>query len=489
MSIFKKQSGVWKESNNIGIKQTGVWKDVTQMFVKNGGVWKSLLSNSKYICWLQETDTNKTLKPMAITKDNSGNTYILYERNYTATIIKFSKTYDILVAKNIPVSPISINSATYMPAIDAVAFTADKYVIFVHASNLLAYNSSDTVIQFPDRVSGICDDPRYNNRVFVANYYIQGSYYDGNATANIYSIDLVNFSNGYYGAYYFNVGTTYSVYPATTVFSNLVFDSSASKLYLGGSAVKNDYVGSTGSYHSVYNVSGYNITAVSSIHTFFYYQSFYPLTHWISQDSFSGTTNRLVSGNYTYNNSGNIYRYGLTKIDSAGTPIISKYVSNFTTSAYKTYCGIDSKNNAILIIYGTGGVYFVKFDSNLNYLGCVRMIITNNTGASSYPFTFYACIFKNDIITLSGYRASSSLYYRSMAVEIPTDLDVPLNTVMNINGTYYLKFTTSSVSIADLGLSNQWNKGGNSGAFTGATNTLKTFTNFSSYGKIVHTYE
>lgn len=43
MAIYSKQSGVWKQAQQVYVKSGGVWKNCNDVFVKSGGVWKSLL--------------------------------------------------------------------------------------------------------------------------------------------------------------------------------------------------------------------------------------------------------------------------------------------------------------------------------------------------------------------------------------------------------------------------------------------------------------
>jgi len=483
MAVYKNQSGAWKESSNISVKQTGVWKDVTQMFVRNVGIWKPLLSNDKHLGSFYHTNTGLSLRPIAITKDNSGNNYVLYSSS-GAIIVKFSKDWDVLIAKQIAVSAsVYASTGTYMPAIDAVAFVYDKYVIFVHASTLLSYNTANTVVQFPDIVVAMCDDPRYNNRVFVANSFMAGSYYSGYAQAKVYSADLVNFASGYYGNFSFYVGTTYAVDPYTWIQSNLVFDSTASKLYCGGSARNNDYVSSNISFSACYNVSGYDIISANYFRTFYYYQSFDQCVYYISDNAFSGTTDRVVSGNFSYYEGGYVSRYGIYKINSTGVPSVLKVITGFSDHGERTRCVIDSNNNAILIIWDPSfnDVYFIKFDSNLNYISSIKM-------RSNYGISFYGFSFNNDIMTFAGYRASSSLYYRSFFIEVPTDFSVPIGTVLNYNDTYNVTFSTYTPTITSFSLSYKTVHGSHA-SLSGLSNVTGTISTFTQYTKTVNTYE
>lgn len=47
MSIYKRDSGIWKEANSQHAKQSGIWKEVQDGYVRDSGVWK-LFHSSKY---------------------------------------------------------------------------------------------------------------------------------------------------------------------------------------------------------------------------------------------------------------------------------------------------------------------------------------------------------------------------------------------------------------------------------------------------------
>ena len=501
MAVFKKQSGAWKECDSFHVKDGGVWKNASQMFVKDGGVWKSLcIKTYNVMTYTASTDTDDRFYPVSMSKDPSGNLYILYyfyddsaSSHYWAVIAKFSPSFSLIFAKKreLHLETSGVHSC-YLSDFNAVAFPTESKITLVHTDN-----SISTVEIGQGNLHSICNDPRYTNRVFVAKKSNTNNTYDNYAYNRLYNVNLSNYSssrkqkNGLY------TGSDYSTAPSVTQYTNLVFNNAVSKLYYGGMYFEDDYVSTRTAYYIAANVSGYDITSISKSTAYYKYQSGDSHVHidYISNNCFSGTNDKIICGNLCWYDNGDStwhYRFGIIKINSGGSIIAEKYISDKSSYDYNCFCEIDDNNNAILVLYGTysKSIYIYKFDSSLTPLLSREVKIVNSSGALR-PINLTSFHYNDNMVTLAGYRDSSNYKRISFIIEVPTALNVPLNTDININGTYYVRFQQNTITYSStLGhsvehRSNEVNSSGISSVTSASTST----STFSASSRNINTYD